>query len=148
MGLSPRPAPRARRRDRRSRSQHQERGAQHPGCAGRVTVWLELAVASVLLLAVEPLLVLCQRLLPQLFGIACFGSGQRACRRSAHSEAFDEGAQPFHAESVLLPGDRPGRRIRSYGNGGLSPVYEWGALNDQVRELRVGLCDRGHKSLL
>jgi hypothetical protein len=59
------------------------------------------AVASLFLLAFNPLVVLHQGLLPQLFGIGLFRSGQRARRRSAPTgQAFEEGAQAPHAESV------------------------------------------------
>src|SRR5207244_1347252 len=60
------------------------------------------AVGSFFLLAFDPLVVLRQRLLPQLFGIGLFRIGQRACRRSVPTrQAFEEGAQAPHAGSVL-----------------------------------------------
>src|SRR6266540_6090440 len=59
------------------------------------------AVAFLCLLALDPLVVPRQRLLPQLFSIGRFRSGQWACRRSVPTrQAIEEGAQALHAESV------------------------------------------------
>jgi hypothetical protein len=69
------------------------------------------AVTSLFLLAFNPLVVLHQRLLPQLFGIGLFRIRQRARRRSVPTgQAFKEGAQALYAESVQrvrLRGTRP-----------------------------------------
>jgi hypothetical protein len=59
------------------------------------------AVSVLFLLAFNPLVVLHQRLLPQLFGIGLFRIRQRARRRSVPTgQAFKEATQALHAESV------------------------------------------------
>jgi hypothetical protein len=67
------------------------------------------AMASFVLLALGPLVVLRQRLQPQFFGIGRFRSGQRARRRSVSTgEAVEKAAQTLHSDRVAR---RPVRKL-------------------------------------